>query len=432
MPIDYSLYKGSFKEHNGQWVYIFPDIINIVRKKQRVWNVMIHINNLHNTELYNNNFYHDKKCIALVWTEYYIIGEDIISKSEPTKVLSGKNIGKINETNVFTQALIVCNSLYNKKLDSTGNRISVSIGNVDSRIKLYYPQACHKFEDVPVDEKKQIICPFSLQTKIDGIRCVSLYTEGKVYLYSRKLKQIPLKHIEEQLLVLYNGVDKNVYLDGELYKHGLNLQEVSSLVKNQTVKSDSIEYHIFDLFIPSGYDEQKDMPFIERIKIVNNLQKIIDDNKLDKIKIVKTHHIKDFKSGDKLYHKLIKNGYEGVILKNNAGVYEFSKDKEIRSYQIRKRKPRHSGEYKIIGYKCGTKGKEENALIWELETKNGHTFTSVPIHISTQERIEMYNKMTPAIFELKYKNKMMTVEYDDLSEDTIPLRAKAICVREID
>ena len=131
-------------------------------------------------------------------------------------------------------------------------------------------------------------------------------------------------------------------------------------------------------------------------------------------------------------HKLIKKGYEGVILKNNSGIYEFSKDKEIRSYHIRKRKPRHSSEYKIIDYKCGTIGKEENAIIWILETKEGKTFTSVPIHITLIARIKMYNDMTLDIFNECYKNKMMTVEYDDLSDDLIPLRAKAICVREID
>lgn len=430
MPIDYTLFVGSFKEHFGQWVYMFPDITNTVRKKQRVWNVMIHINNLHSTEIYNNNFYHDKKCIALVWTEYYIIGEDTISKSEPTKVLSGKNIGKINETNVFTQALIMCNSLYNKKLDSTGNRIPKSIGNSDSKLNLYYPQACHKYDDNPIDEKKHIQLPYQLQPKIDGIRGVALYTGGKVMVYSRKLKQIPLEYIEQQLLILYNNIDTTIYLDGELYKHGLSLQEVSSLVKNQTLKSDIIEYHIFDLFIPTK--EQGCMPFIERIKIVNNLQKIIDENKLDKIKIVKTHNITSNVIGDKLYHKLIKKGYEGVILKNNSGIYEFSKDKEIRSYHIRKRKPRHSSEYKIIDYKCGTIGKEENAIIWILETKEGKTFTSVPIHITLIARIKMYNDMTLDIFNECYKNKMMTVEYDDLSDDLIPLRAKAICVREID
>ena len=422
MPIDFSEFEGEFKKHDGKWVYMFPSIKNIIKNKTRVWNIIIYIDNLHCKELYDNSYYEDKKINVSFWTEHYIISEQKIQKSEETKVISGKNIGKINETNIFTQALIMCNSLYQKRLSSTGN----------SKNKFWYPQACHKYDDTPVDESKHLVFPCFIQPKIDGIRGICTLDNKEIIIYSRKLKNIPLEHLEKQLLILYKYIDKKIYLDGELYKHGFTLQEVSSLVKNQSVRSNVIEFHIFDMFIPEGNNKEKLMTFEERLYFINNLQNIITENKLDKIKIVETFEIKNIKSGENIYKNFLDKKYEGVIYKNKAGIYETSKNKEMRSYQIRKRKPRHSSEYKIIDYKCGINGKEKNAIIWVLETKEGNIFTSVPIHITMKERIELYNNMTEEIFNSEYKNKMMTVEYDDLSNDLIPLRAKAICVREID
>ncbi len=40
--------------------------------------------------------------------------------------------------------------------------------------------------------------------------------------------------------------------------------------------------------------------------------------------------------------------------------------------------------------------------------------------------------MTPAKFAKNYQGKQMTVEYDDISKDGVPLRAKAKCIRTLD
>jgi hypothetical protein len=99
---------------------------------------------------------------------------------------------------------------------------------------------------------------------------------------------------------------------------------------------------------------------------------------------------------------------------------------------MRKRKPRHSSEFKIVGYGDGTNGKEKGAILWILETKTNVQFTVVPIDMTYIERYELFSSMSLDLFETKYRNKMMTVEYDDLSSDGVPLRAKAKCIRDYD
>jgi hypothetical protein len=103
---------------------------------------------------------------------------------------------------------------------------------------------------------------------------------------------------------------------------------------------------------------------------------------------------------------------------------------------MRKRKPRYSAEYEIIGWTEGTKGKDKNAIIWILKTKLDRdknlqpvVFTATPVNMNYKERYDIFNRMTHKIFDTEYKGKMMTVEYDDISNDGVPLRAKAKNIR---
>ena len=134
----------------------------------------------------------------------------------------------------------------------------------------------------------------------------------------------------------------------------------------------------------------------------------------------------------------MKENYEGSIIRNLDAPYEFSGIRELRTYQIRKRKPRYSGEYEIIGYAEGTRGKDKGAIIWELKTAGDEkkgivstTFTATPVGMTYEERYDIFRTMTKKRYDSDYKNKYMTIEYDDLSDQQVPLRAKAKGIRTI-
>jgi len=390
--------------------------------------------------------------IAQIWTEQGIDDPEYKStKSIPTYVIKGKNIGKKNETNVLTQAMINARSKYLKKTQESSDR--------DNK-KRFFPVAVHKYDAKPKDESKHLRLPIAVQRKLDGGRACAYYDNElkNPVMYTRKLKDLyGNEHIIDALIPFFNAVNNKypgLYLDGELYKHGISLQVISGMMRreknsktstkekkdNPDKKIVKLEYHIFDIFFPVD-GTMKNLPYMERKIILDDIFKTAKkSNVCLKLLInVKTYIVNTFKEETLCYEKFLKDKYEGSIVRNLDSPYEFGVNKEIRTYQIRKRKPRYSAEYEIIGYTEGEQGKDKGAIIWILKTKgdkkkkiNPIEFTSTPVGMDYAERYRLFKEMTPKKFEKEYKGKLMTVEYDDISEEGVPLRAKAKCVRGLD
>jgi ATP-dependent DNA ligase len=86
--------------------------------------------------------------------------------------------------------------------------------------------------------------PVDVQPKLDGLRC--LVSADDLVLRSRGGKIYSMPHIAEQLArILPTGV----IADGELYIHGVPLQEIVSLVTRQQIMTSTVEFHIFDVLV---------------------------------------------------------------------------------------------------------------------------------------------------------------------------------------
>lgn len=397
-----------------------------------------------NTNLFNGKINDiPKNVIACVWVERGIVNKQGETKYKttreiPTYITKGKNIGKKNETTIFIQAILEARSKYNKIIKSKISK--------QDRFKpvLVHP---YKLKNLPRNIKKHIRYPVAVQRKLDGGRVI-IYLDvklDKVIIYSRSGDDICCnEHIKEELYPLFKKIYNkypHIYLDGEIYKHGLSLQVISGLMRrskerNKESTGMKLEFHIFDIFFPKGDKKTKSMAYIDRKKVLDDIFKISKklNNKLKYIKHVETFISNNKQEETKLYHTFLENGYEGSIVRNLDAPYEIGK----RSYQLRKRKPRFDSEYEIVGYKEGKQGKDKGAIIWILKTSGNERknipsieFTSTPVGMNYEERKKLFKNLNENIFNKKYKGKMMTVEYDDISDEGVPLRAKAKCVRTI-
>lgn len=349
-----------------------------------------------------------------------------ISRSDDTTVDVGKSIGRKGETNVLQQAFKDCLSKYNAKI-RTSNILSAA-EEVDTN-KLYPPMLVATINSSTISSWSDELYSAGkvlFQPKFNGHRCVAYYNDetNLVCLYSRGLKPTIFDELTVQLtdmkdLLMLNG--NKIYLDGELYAPGLSLQEISSLVRTQKdIDKTQLRFYIFDLFIPNN----PDMIYSERLDLLNYLIAKLSTT-CAFIMPVETIVVESFEDAQRRSQEYIRLGYEGGIVRRIDKPYEFSYNNK-HSNNLLKIKNRYDGEFEIVGYEYGGKGRHENLIKWVVKTVEGKEFR-ISMNITDKENIMLGSAFVddPRIFENNFLGRYVTIEYAELSEDGTPLQSKA-------
>lgn len=461
---DNNAFPGSIDKTTGE--YRFPALFHIdVNCNKRIWEIKIRLikGSIKKYKVDWDLLRDDTVPIKYAYLEGTPIPKGTHSQVwVETGVITGKitrhvpsypkimNEGKSNERNVFEQGLVDARSLYLKKIEN-GFKTEIIFNRKKSTKKeknvKYFPMLVRKYDD----EKKNLHYPLYVQPKLDGVRCVVFLnkhpkkkpTIDNVIMYSRQRKVYTgFNDIKKEMLPAlidmwdyeYNG---SIYIDGELYKHGLDLQTISGAARNpkrDTIpKYKGIKLWIFDVFYP----QLLSLPFKERYKHLCGFFESIDEVPKHLV-CVKTHKVKTENEQEKLYNQYLKKKYEGIILRNMDSLYLTHPTKNsttIRSKFVLKRKAKFTDEFEVVGFKQGTKGRDKGAIIWILKTKStdgtDKLFFATP-NITYEERYKLYKKAVAnnrKDFDKYFMGRMMTIEYEDLSKDDIPLRAKSINFR---
>lgn len=355
----------------------------------------------------------------------FTFGLEAGKKQTQRKVITkGKNIGRSNETTPFEQAKKEIISKMNKKIDSgyTSDKTNVSTPIL--------PMLAHPFNK----RKHNIKYPAYAQPKIDGVRMIAHY-DGKVTTFSRKGKPFTkMPHIEKELEFYFKRLklqSKNIYIDGELYSDTLKFEELAGAVRRSDNEMNTlfkIKYHIFDAFDLDNCES----PFEERMKYIyeyfSNTDFVGNGSKwsnktlyngLNFIEPVRTFLIQseqDFRDFNSSY--CIPNGYEGAMIRNADGIYKLGH----RSADLQKLKEFQDAEYKIIGFKEGT-GTEKGCVIWECSTDKSLTFSVRPRGSKAERQGYFQNG-------IKHIGSMLTVRFQELTNDGIPRFPVGISIRD--
>lgn len=331
----------------------------------------------------------------------------------PTYVSKGKNAGKKNATNAFSQAIRDAFTLYNKKLKVSSSGISeerpppmLVKTNGDTR------QATLTEDDL----ENGVIA----QTKLNGVRLVAYLDRGEVVMYSRTGSLYPgMDNIRSDLLKTLQKAHElgfgKYYLDGEIYRHGESLLWISGQSRREQDDS-SLQYYVFDCFDPSN-------PRESGIDRQNHLDEILVPT--DHVKRVENFYPQSMEEIDSLFRQFVRDGYEGIILRRAAAPYVFSVNGS-RSSDVLRIKPKLHAEFKCVGFTQGDKGKDKGAIIWICE-HNGQTFNVLPKSMTYEVRYKLFRFLSKdGNFDRYLLGQQLTVEFDEYSKKTgFPLRAKA-------
>lgn len=296
----------------------------------------------------------------------YTEGAQLIQESgliEGNKVVHSsmcepKNIGKANETTRETQADFEARSKIQSKMsEGYFDSIGEALDNV-----VILPMLAKDFKK----EKHKVKYPCYAQPKLDGQRALGAkFTQ----MISRKGKAIDtMAHIQQDLDTL--ALNKGVYIDGELYAHGLSFQANMKLIKKyRGAETEKVKYHVYDMVI--------DKPFIERYNILTALVAPFTT-----VELVPTIVIHSEAELIQAHQRYISQGYEGTIVRHSDAVYGVNK----RDSQLLKYKDFIDLACKVIDIVPSDKRPEQGVCVCQMDT--GATFhTGMKFSHAERERI---------------------------------------------
>jgi DNA ligase 1 len=272
--------------------------------------------------------------------------------------------------------------------------------------------------------------PCYTSVKYDGVRCLASKHAGYVYLKSRTGQEFDIPSISEALNeVMYDGE----VLDGEVYIHGVELQDILSAVKRNDSKCDAeivkagkkvdkaeflsqeyedakdefakalavkanrerLEFHIFD--IPMDGDFEARLAALgkhQETRATHPRVKYCVYNWCASDQSLREHHHKE----------AVRMGFEGVMIRNMKGVYESGK----RSADLQKYKTFLDEEFLILNVIPDKQGDG----IFVLDNGNGQVFQCVMGTLEERrhylENKEMYiGKWLTVKFQTRYKDTLL-------------------------
>lgn len=335
------------------------------------------------------------------------------------RITEGKNIGKSNETDHYTQAIADAESKFTKKqgqgyfkLDEKEEKVKgkgkvedfqdpeIELLKLETKInnKLNSDKNGIKFPMLAKDyhkEKHKVIFPCKIQPKLDGFRCLYDTTTKNITSRTGKatfdiIKETPILYKE------LSKLDPGLILDGELYIHGGDFEALGVLRKKPKkiteetlLNLSKIEYHIYDIIDTT-------LTFKERNKIV---KKLLKDKTM--LKYVETYSVENEDEIKEYHGKFISENYEGTIVRNSAGLY---KDNS-RSSDLLKYKDFMDAEFKIVDFskENNTTGQGGDLIVWVVQVKKD-ILCKVRPKGTVEERQELYKKCVKNFKEFKGRN----------------------------
>ena len=318
--------------------------------------------------------------------------KSVVQWSDPYEA-TPKNVGRANETSAESQAYFEFESMVTKQRDK---------GYTEPGTKTTIrplPMLAQKFSE----RGTKMQWPVWVQPKYNGQRMLFDGKDG----WSRGGKDIIPECIAH---IGFAFPPLNDIIDGELILPGnVLLQETMKATKKYVPGvSETLKYRVYDVVLP-------DMPFSQRFEV---LKAYAADRNTDAIEIAPTYLAHDAAEVMAYHKQFIAEGYEGTMVRDDSEGYTIGQ----RSNQLQKYKDFVDAEFKIIDVVEGD-GRFKGAAVFVCENTNGVQFNCTPEGTMDHRRGLFTNRKN-------HIGKWLTIRYQELSKDGVPLFPVGVDVRE--
>lgn len=330
------------------------------------------------------------------------------------EITEGKNAGKANATNPYTQAIAEAKAKLKLQLRSgyVENEADVKAsGTLGSGL----PQCmlAHKYSKDGSQKSSKTLDKMKIKgekiyisRKLDGIRGLIVTTENDAVLFTRKgdKSKVQAQHILDDALKArqthFPGLEGQLILDGELYvdPSQMSFTDLNGHLNrkdSQDLKEiGKIRYHIYDVMVDKPYPERYD--FIK--KFVSSSIDLVESYEITANDEVIEEYL----------DKFIAEGYEGAMLRTLNSPYE-----NKRTWSLCKVKVFESEELELVGMEQDVRGGGLiGAFVMKLnqptKDRDGNIVTTVKAGVTglTQEQQKnIWNNQD------RYIGTMCTIEY---------------------
>jgi ATP-dependent DNA ligase len=282
---------------------------------------------------------------------------------------------------------------------------------IDTTVDKVWPGLVNKFEVMlaeTFEDQKDIAdwYPCTLETKIDGLRCVAFVdtVKNEVQYISRGGQSLLASEIiTEELLKLAKKLGSTgCVFDGELFCDSFN--KTMTMCRRDDYESkyeddrNNILYYCFDVMDRGEWIAQQPYSYITRIQrldlglMASNLNRVV--RPMNTI-------ANNFDDVNRFYQENLNIGAEGIMIKNHKTLYEWDRSKGLLKY-----KPVFTVDVPVVGvYNGDAKSKYKNTL-GGFTVAYGFKETNVGGGFSDEQRNDFWlnrDAMIGKIIEVEYK-----------------------------
>lgn len=301
------------------------------------------------------------------------------------------------------------------------------IGDVVTDSSGFAKHMLAKQADKVKDSSIEKVKVWAVSRKIDGVRCSFYWKDGEIHTASRgggHYDYSTYQLREHPMLIQFLSQHPDWILDGELYKHGKSLQQISGAARMEKTAEgcDWLEYYVYDIMVPNT-------PFEKRQVYLNELQEFLGQtefnpekewNKNDlRIHVVPHEYVHGENKKDQiiaLHNQYVSEGWEGCVARDISKDYKYGG----RGNEMIKFKMYQDSEFEITGLSEGLRPED---MCFTLKTEDGIEFKAKPM--GSRELKEQYREDLD-----KLVGKMATVKFFYLSDEGTPLQPVLKAIRD--